>query len=189
MWVFWSVCSDTGYIFSHTCLPGCHPTVCSCTSSCQLQCSSEPLPEDWTRQSFLLPPLEKRKENRKRVWEISSAGEGDGQTKRDIETGERKWEGKFKKEVLRERRNGEEEQFKPTQQGLCHDGVISPPFRRGHWEDRFNGESESKGKVGLWKKWKERKMLTNRSKGIKEGWRNGGSVVGGLGGWKKIKAG
>lgn len=46
----------------YTCLPGYRPAVCSCTRSCQLQCSSVPLPGDWTRQSFPLPPLEKRKE-------------------------------------------------------------------------------------------------------------------------------
>lgn len=45
----------------HALLPGCRRAVCSCTRSCQPQCSSEPLPGDWTRQSFPLPPLEKRK--------------------------------------------------------------------------------------------------------------------------------
>lgn len=45
----------------HTSLPGSRPAVCSCTRSCQPQYSSEPLPGDWTRQSFPLPPLEKTK--------------------------------------------------------------------------------------------------------------------------------
>ncbi len=64
-----SLFEDNLHLFNthvHTCLPGCRPAVCSCTRSCQPQCSSEPLLGDWTRQSFPLPPLEKREENTER---------------------------------------------------------------------------------------------------------------------------
>lgn len=76
-------------IFStHKCLPGCRPAVCSCTRNCQPQCSSERLPGDWTRQSFPLPPLEKRNENkeRERVRKKSSAGERDRRVKENSES-------------------------------------------------------------------------------------------------------
>lgn len=57
--------------------PGCRPAVCSYTRSCQPQCSSGPLPGDWTHQSSPPPPLKKvQRERDGEKWALRRQGCG-----------------------------------------------------------------------------------------------------------------
>lgn len=151
------------HTYVHTCLPGCRPVVCSCTRSCQLQCSSEPLPEDWTRQSFPLPPLEKRKgEQRER--EMSSA-----------DTVRRVWENwreSLRKVEGERERETEQRRKKQVQIHIYRHSmgsIISPPATQVNKKVR-GAEGGQRSKCGrLWKRCTGRKEDGNKLERGNEG--------------------